>query len=174
MLRTMLLAGVLALTAPVAGHAAPVLYDLTMRFVEGPLEGQTATGRFAVDGLTGQGEEVATPGSSPQRLLSFDFSIDGNDYSLTGDDGYPSFPQVGFNFGELTSINYFADLPIPVSMDLNSLSFNTRSITDFSLGTVEASLVPVPAALPLLATALGGLAWWRRRTRTALPAPAVA
>jgi len=35
----------------------------------------------------------------------------------------------------------------------------------FASGRIELSQVPVPAALPLLATALGALAVWRRRRR---------
>jgi hypothetical protein len=50
--------------------------------------------------------------------------------------------QVGFNDGS------------PVDADFDDLRF-------------EAVVTPVPAALPLMATGLAGMAWWRRRQRHA-------
>ena len=52
---------------------------------------------------------------------------------------------------------------------VNELSWLTPGAADFTLvGTNDLfSAVPVPAALPLLASALGGLGWFRRRRRAA-------
>lgn len=62
---------------------------------------------------------------------------------------------------------YFADIEVSTAGDYG-LAFAAAGL-ETSLGAlidnVDLSPVPVPAALPLLATGLGGIALWRRRQR---------
>ena len=78
--------------------------------------------------------------------LTFFSNGGGDGRSLTDDSvavtAMANVLQVGFNDGS------------PVDADFDDLRF-------------EAVVTPVPAALPLMATGLAGMAWWRRRQRRA-------
>lgn len=78
--------------------------------------------------------------------LSFFSNGGGNGYALTSEQvavtAAANVLQVGFNDAA------------PVDADFDDLRF-------------EAVVTPVPAALPLMASGIAGLAWWRRRQRRA-------
>jgi len=103
-------------------------------------------------------------GSNPLRIEAF-AGAGGTGLSLG------LFDSVAFNFQE--NYRYFmgltsdaADIRSVVFSDLSTATGDTIALDDFvfaSSGTVT-SPIPVPAALPLLMGALGGLALLRRRT----------
>lgn len=89
------------------------------------------------------------------------------------DDALGGFIQVGWDGSEVTSLFAILTIDDPVygfaggtlefqAFGDGSLDFLVTAGTDAAF---EGTVVPLPAALPLLATALGGLAWLRHRRR---------
>jgi hypothetical protein len=163
-------------------QASAVTYDLTLQGIYGGLVG--GTGSFTVDGpINSTGLETFTVSDG----LDLSFTIDGNTFS-SAPGGYAS---VTFNNGQLQSIGYAGTLDTwsfslvtgllnYIYVDLVDPAHSTfGNITAQLEATSQVSNAPLPAALPLFASGLGGIGmfgWWRRRkakrNETAAPAAA--
>ena len=152
-----------------AAQASTVSYDLTLTGTAGGMVG--GAGSFSVNGpINSSGLETLTVSDG----LNLSFTIDGNTFAS----GPGGFASVTFNNGSLISIAYAGTLDSwSFALVTGMLSYIYSDFTDPShstFGTITAQLAatpavsstPLPAALPLFATGLGGmgcLAWWRKR-----------
>lgn len=148
--------------------ASTVTYDLTLQGTAGGLVG--GTGAFTVDGpINSTGLETLTASDG----LNLSFTIDGNSFS-SAPGGYAS---VTFNNGALASINYAGFLDswsfslvtgslLYIYTDLVNPTHDTFGTISAQLEATQVSATPLPAALPLFVSGLGGmglLGWWRKR-----------
>lgn len=172
MIRTMLLG--MLLVGVMAGSArASVTYAMHFTRLSGPA--LDLAGSFTLSHPPAASGYTRYDPVNPQNtLLNMNVWVDGARSNMVDDVSYSEAPVVLFADGALV----YADLNT-VAPNLNfSLVFDTETGQhnarfDVDGGTVFASyttsVVPVPAALPLAATALaglGGLGWMRRRRRS--------
>jgi hypothetical protein len=162
-----------------AAQALTITYDLVLNNQLGPEGG---TGSFTVTSpIASTGVDSFTSSSG---LVSLNFLIDGNDFTLSN-----AFlgANVTFLNGNLINIGYAGDLGgMKLIFDSAGLGYSYTDLFDFgdfSVGTISAaptvSGAPGPIAgggLPGLVLVCGGLlVWWRhRRTRKGSAAFAVA
>lgn len=80
------------------------------------------------------------------------------------------YPLALFQDGELVGLDFevgklvaLGGLPASIQFGISGLSFAWRDPFGTTLVAGDLQVVPVPAALPLFATAVAGLALWRRR-----------
>lgn len=146
-----------AVIAPAS--AAPVTYNLVLTPSSGTAGG---TGSFTVDGLTGLSAEVIVAPNAKLLDLFFDIGglhIDSDDAGTTGE-------VLTFVSGQLAGIVFQYRGPSGEVLNvLPNFTYQFATQTAFGLGTVTASVAPVPAPamLGLLGTALATLVVVRRR-----------
>ena len=112
------------------------------------------------------------PGTGLFTATAFTVQLPGGvSLGLADDHRGSPFPVVGFQNGNIVTLDYTALIPVAAyGFAANSLQFNTPFNRAFAVMSgndtiFKGSLAPVPAALPLLATALGGLALVSHRRR---------
>ena len=162
----------LAWTAP--AHAA-VTYNLSFTTTEGSFTPNATFGSFTLDAAPGSsGTQVYTvDGSAGSRLLTLDVSVEGTPFTAADD---PNGPSVTFTNGLFTSAAFsFENETKLFSVDSDGFYLSYVDTEDYAQGTVgaQAAVVPLPAALPLAASAfasLGGLGWLKRRAKGAAAA----
>ena len=169
----LLLAGLVVSTMMAERSAeAEVIFDIELSTEFGPLAGNVYSGQFVVDQFIGSGVEAyrRTPIPGEHRVLSFDVEIEGRQFSEA--DSLPvSFPYVEFRDGILRNFQFTSGAVLP-QLNIGGLGFQLYGfgVRDSS-GTIAVSLVPLPAALPLLAAALAGLVGLRSIQRQKLRMP---
>lgn len=155
--------------------SAAVKYDLEFNQTSGtPM---TISGSLVVDQLPpAEGEIRYDPKATEgYKLLRLDLTIDGVTFKMKDDLDYADsagrFPALLFVDGVFCDLNYFVDLGYTYFfVDLDDFGTTADGVELNFLGKVTPQLagtvVPIPAALPLAASAfgsLGGIAWLKRR-----------
>src|SRR5688500_16932591 len=104
----------LMLLVPAArSEAAPIVYDFTVTFDDGLLDGQSFQGTFSLDGDDCTGgicSGLFVPNDPAFTLLSFDITIDGVAFDITDDIGYPDLPGVIVVGGNIELIDYIGSV----------------------------------------------------------------
>lgn len=149
--------------------AATVSYEFDVSITDGPFTGAAYQGNFSFDDspLAGTGEEELP-------LIDFDFFFAGAALSEADDPAATAL----FYDGDFLGVTYFFASPfvgalalVPGFFDVSESFFAYSNYQGIGFGTLEYSLtpavVPVPAALPLLASALGAFGWFSRRRMAA-------
>lgn len=139
--------------APVAAHASPVTYNLTLTNVIGNLSG--GIGSFTIDdspsGIFDTFFQNGAPGSD---LTALSFTIGGNTFDLTDSVGTAS---VNFFLGNVASINYLGFLNGNLSISLASglLGYTYTDVFGHQLSTgyiTATQATPEPSTLLLFGT----------------------
>lgn len=148
--------------APLAAHASPVTYDLTLTNLFGNISG--GTGSFTIDsppqGFADAFYQNGAPGSA---LTDLTFNIGGDVFTLADSVGTAS---VDFILGHVTSINYVGSLSNSIQISLGSAGLTYAYLDTFghelSSGIISVSpgtaVTPEPSTLLLLSTGALGLA----------------
>ena len=165
------------LVAPLAGvaNAAPIFYNFSVNFASGPLAGQHRPGVITVDGNDCPGNICSgtfSPGDVSHTLLGLDINVNGLAFMASSDTGFPTFPQISFNTGALSFIDYdgrvngnelqlFGAFPPPGNPSPGPIALFIPVSGPASQGTVAA---PEPGSMALFAGALmASLVWLRKR-----------
>lgn len=166
-----------------AAQAALVRFDFAIDFSSGSLAGQSAYGSFDVAStdcvqfvcsgmFTPSGPANAIVGPTG-TLLAFSIEVEGVTFAASSDDLYPDFPSVELADNQLARID-FVDFDGPPSLAIFGSALGgwggtyTDLLFDPSLiGNVRlvgnAQLIPEPATLLLVASALLAGRWRFRR-----------
>jgi len=177
---TAVLAGALTCTAFTSSQASTVTYDYNVNLtlgswtVTGDIQ-TDATGTLSAGDITGFSLQLSNGVNSYTlssiSALGSDLSADANGlfYNFgSSANGYLDFYQPSAAFFELAQPNYCGTSQA-VCVGAPSIVFASSSMTGaFEIGTAA---TPLPAALPLFATGLGGLGllgWRRKRKAQAL------
>lgn len=90
---------------------AKTMFTFDVTFNDGPLDSDTFTGSFALNGFTGSGFELfAPPGSSESgvtgKLLAFEIEVDGNVFTMRDDVEFRDLPIIEAEGGVISFIDY--------------------------------------------------------------------
>lgn len=85
----------------------PVAYDFTVMVTEGSLAGNTFNGSFSYDDSTLSGVGVEEIGIDEGLTVNMTFL--GQDYAETADTGYPEFPKLIFEAGEIQRLDFWIE-----------------------------------------------------------------
>lgn len=158
----------------VAPNVQALQFQFIVDFTSGPLSGQTGQGQF--DTTFGNGFKTVANGG----LLSFTFSVGGEDFTSSDDGNYPSFPAINAFAGgtSIVGLEFFSSAgPDGGALELTFLSNPFVSEANYTPAGGRTSSgvfrsAPNLVALPdsgttslSLATAIAGMAMLRRRAQ---------
>jgi hypothetical protein len=157
-----LLTATVLVIAPMAAGAATFDFSFSGGFYSGSGEftSSSVSSPFLITGISGSISDSNVNGGALSAITSIDTSYFGPDNLLS----FPTTPFVDFS---------------GISFDTASLAYNLFStaglygvqrgnfVSEVSLIVTEEAVTPLPAALPLFATGLGGLGLlgWRRKRK---------
>ena len=153
--------------APVAAHATPVTYDLTLTNVIGNVSG--GTGSLTVDSAPGSGFQLFSQGGAAgSALTDMSFTIGGDTFTLADGTG----AQAGFLNAGLLGILYSGNLSsgkVTIALASAGLAyaFYDQLTALYSTGYIEATpavaSAPEPGSLLLFGTGALGIAAFAAR-----------
>ena len=94
-----------------AAAQATMKFTFDVTFDEGPLDGDTFTGSFTLNGFTGSGLEVFLPPGSSEpggtgKLLAFEIEVDGNVFTMRDDVEFRDLPMIEAEDGMISYMDY--------------------------------------------------------------------
>ena len=146
--------------APVAAHATPVTYNLTLTSFGGILGGNIAggTGTLVLDDAPGAGLDIfSQPGTPGNTITDLTIKIGGDVFDLAN---ASTLAVAAFLDGNLASLNYASLQNLFFHFESGLLFYNYRDGRDSSNGYLTATLgdprqtaaTPEPASLLLFGT----------------------
>jgi hypothetical protein len=157
--------------APVAAHASPVTYDLTLTSITGTVAG--GTGSLTVDSVPNNiYAAFFEGGAAGSALTALSFDIDGDTFTLANSLGGANAIFIG---GSLSNITYAGTLAnnskVTIALSSNGLTyaFFDQLTGAYSIGDIAATSagnvapVPEPSTLMLLGTGVLSAAGVARR-----------
>lgn len=94
-----------------AAAQATMKFTFDVTFNDGPLDGDTFTGSFTLNGFTGSGLEVFLPPGSSEpggtgKLLAFEIEVDGNVFTMSDDTEFRDLPMIEAEEGMISYMDY--------------------------------------------------------------------
>jgi hypothetical protein len=149
--------------APLAAHAAPVTYDLTLTNLIGNVSG--GVGTLTIDSAaTGLTHNYFEGGSAGHDITNLSFTIGGDTFTLADSTGTA---EANFFLGVLTNLSYLGTLgdnSVTIALATGGLGYTYVDSVgrEISAGFISASrstaVTPEPSTLLLLSTGAIGFA----------------